>query len=107
MNLKEIGVRIKKAREAKGLTQEQLAEIVNLSPTHISVIERGVKSPKLETFINIANALAVTADSLLLDVLNHSLQITTDELSEQIKKLSPKEQQKILKIIRVLVDEDT
>lgn len=107
MNLKEIGVRIKKAREAKGLTQEQLAEIVNLSPTHISVIERGVKSPKLETFINIANALAVTADSLLLDVLNHSLQITTDELSEQIKKLSPKEQQKILKIIHVLIEEDT
>lgn len=107
MNLKEIGVRIKKAREAKGLTQEQLAEIVNLSPTHISVIERGVKSPKLETFINIANALAVTADSLLLDVLNHSLQITTDELSEQIKKLSPKEQQKILKIILVLIEEDT
>lgn len=52
MDLKAIGVRIKEAREAKGFTQEQLAEIVGLSPTHMSVIERGVKAPKLETFIN-------------------------------------------------------
>ena len=57
MDLKAIGTRIKEAREAKGFTQEQLAEIVGLSSTHMSVIERGVKAPKLETFIKIANAL--------------------------------------------------
>lgn len=106
MNLKAIGTRIKEAREAKGLTQEQLAEIVGLSSTHISVIERGVKAPKLETFIEIANALDVTSDSLLLDVLDNSLQITTTELSEQIKRLPPKEQRKILKAVRALVEED-
>jgi len=107
MNLKAIGTRIKEARESKHLTQEQLAEIVGLSTTHISVIERGVKAPKLETFIEIANALDVTADSLLLDVLDNSLQITTNELSEQIKRLPLKEQQKILKAVRVLVEEDS
>lgn len=106
MNLKAIGTRIKEARETKGLTQEQLAEMVGLSSTHISVIERGVKAPKLETFIEIANALDVTSDSLLLDVLNNSLQITATELSEQIKRLPPKEQRKILKAVRVLVEED-
>lgn len=106
MNLKAIGTRIKEAREAKGLTQEQLAEIVGLSSTHISVIERGVKAPKLETFIEIANALDVTSDSLLLDVLDNSLQITATELSEQIKRLPPKEQRKILKAVRALVEED-
>ena len=104
MNLKAIGTRIKEAREAKGLTQEQLAEIVGLSSTHISVIERGVKAPKLETFIEIANALDVTSDSLLLDVLDNSLQITATELSEQIKRLPPKEQRKILKAVRALVE---
>lgn len=106
MNLKAIGTRIKEAREAKGLTQEQLAEIVGLSSTHISVIERGVKAPKLETFIEIANALDVTSDSLLLDVLDNSLQVTATELSEQIKRLPPKEQRKILKAVRALVEED-
>lgn len=105
MDLKAIGIRIKAAREERNLTQEQLAEMVGLSAAHISVIERGVKAPKLETFIEIANALNVTSDSLLLDVLNNSLQITATELSEQIKRLPPKEQQKILKAVQVLVEE--
>ena len=43
MNQKAIGQRIKKAREKKQLTQEQLSELVDLSPMHISVIERGAK----------------------------------------------------------------
>lgn len=46
MDLKAIGRRIKAAREAKGLTQEALAELVNLSPMHVSVIERGYKPTK-------------------------------------------------------------
>ena len=41
MDLRDVGLRIKKTREAKGLTQEELAALVQLSPTHISVIERG------------------------------------------------------------------
>ncbi len=106
MNLKAIGARIKEARETKSLTQEQLAEIVGLSSTHISVIERGVKAPRLETFIELANALNVTSDSLLMDVLDTSLQITTTELSEQIQNLSPKDQRKILQIIHILLEDN-
>lgn len=51
MDLKAVGQRIKAAREAKNLTQEELAALVNLSPTHVSVIERGLKVTKLDTFI--------------------------------------------------------
>ena len=65
MDLKAVGQRIKMAREAKGLTQEDLAAMVELSPTHVSVIERGLKAAKLDTFVAIANALEVSADSLL------------------------------------------
>ena len=49
MDQAAIGSRIKAARERAHLTQEQLAEIVDISPTHMSVIERGVKTPKLPT----------------------------------------------------------
>ena len=56
MDLKAVGLRIKTAREAKGLTQENLAAIVDLSSTHISVIERGMKTVRLDTFVAIANA---------------------------------------------------
>ncbi len=47
MDLKAVGLRIKTAREAKGLTQENLAALVDLSSTHISVIERGMKKDNL------------------------------------------------------------
>ena len=47
MDLKAVGLRIKTAREAKGLTQENLAALVDLSSTHISVIERGTKTVRL------------------------------------------------------------
>ena len=57
MDAQAVGHRIKVAREAKGLTQEELAVLVDLSPTHISVIERGVKVPNLDSFVAIANAV--------------------------------------------------
>lgn len=64
MDLCAIGSRIKAAREKAGMTQEDLAAALEMSPTHISVIERGVKAPKLETLVNIANVLKVSSDML-------------------------------------------
>ena len=75
MKLKSMGQKIKSAREKKGYTQEQLAERLNLSVQHISVIERGVKAPKLETFVRIANELDVNADFLLSELLSVSAQL--------------------------------
>ena len=97
MDLKAVGQRIKMAREAKGLTQEDLAAMVELSPTHVSVIERGLKAAKLDTFVAIANALEVSADSLLIDVVAHSVTGVTNELSEMIGKLPKEEQKKIIR----------
>ena len=48
MDLKAVGQRIKAAREAKNLTQEELAALVNLSTTHVSVIEMCIRdSPEV------------------------------------------------------------
>ena len=104
MDLKAVGQRIKAAREAKNLTQEELAALVNLSPTHVSVIERGLKVTKLDTFIAIANALDVSADTLLIDVVTHSVSGVTNELSEMIEKLPKEKQQRIINAVRALVE---
>ena len=103
MDLKAVGQRIKSAREEKNLTQEELTALVNLSPTHVSVIERGLKVTKLDTFVAIANALDVSADTLLIDVVAHS--VVTNELTEKIEKLPIKEQKKIIKVIHTLLEE--
>lgn len=105
MDLSPIGSRIKAARENKKITQEELAALLDLSTTHISVIERGVKPPKLETFIRIANLLGVSADYLLMDVIEYPADVVAGELSESISKLSPKEREKALTIIRVMSEE--
>ena len=105
MDLSPIGSRIKAAREKKKITQEELAGLLGMSTTHISVIERGVKPPKLETFIRIANALGVSADYLLMDIIDNPADVVAGELSELISKLPQKEKEKALTIMRVLSEE--
>ena len=97
-----IGARIKAARERVHLTQEQLAEIIDISPTHMSVIERGVKTPKLDTFVRIANALGVSTDALLQDVVVPANESILAELSVRIGRLPQKDQERILNAIRAL-----
>ena len=70
MDLSAVAKRVYEARKAKNLTQEELAAKADISATHISVLERGVKLPNLDTFIAIANALDVSADYLLQDVVS-------------------------------------
>ena len=99
-----IGARIKAARERVHLTQEQLAEIIDISPTHMSVIERGVKTPKLDTFVRIANALGVSTDALLRDVVVPANESILAELSVRIGRLPQKDQERILNAIRALTE---
>ena len=104
MDLKAVGLRIKTAREAKGLTQENLAAIVDLSSTHISVIERGMKTVRLDTFVAIANALDVSADTLLVDGVTHSVDGLANGLPEAIHTLPPDEQKRLMKALKAYLE---
>ena len=67
LDYKAIGKRIKIARIKADLTQERLAEKIELSPTHMSNIETGTTRVSLTTIVSLANALSVTVDDLLCD----------------------------------------
>jgi transcriptional regulator with XRE-family HTH domain len=86
------------------MTQEDLAAVLDMSPTHISVIERGVKAPKLETLVNIANALQVSTDMLLQDVATYANDGIASELTIAVSKLPRKEQERILNAVRALTE---
>lgn len=62
----EIGDRLRAARRASGLTQEQLAEKLDLSSLFLSYVECGQKGMSLQTLEKICRTLDVTADYLLL-----------------------------------------
>ena len=52
--------RIRDARERRHLTQEKLSEIVDISPTHMSVLERGVKGMKLSNVLEFKSIVVIT-----------------------------------------------
>lgn len=104
MDLCAIGARIKAARERAGLTQEDLAAELEMSPTHISVLERGVKAPKLETLVKIANTLHVSTDTLLQDVVLYAADGIASELSSAISGLPKRDQERILNAVRALIE---
>ena len=103
MNGASIGKRIRTCREEKGWSQEIFAEKIGLSVTYTGMIERGEKVPKLETFIRIANALEVSADLLLADVLRTQLCIDTSARAESINKLDKESRDRIYDVIDTLL----
>lgn len=105
MNQTALGQRIKVARERKHMTQEDLAAAVDYSVDHMSVIERGVKPPKLDRLIAIANVLGVGTDYLLQEDLDAASLLHASEISEKIKALPPERQRKVLKVLDTLIDE--
>jgi transcriptional regulator with XRE-family HTH domain len=104
MDMIAIGSKIKEARERAHLTQEELAEIIDISPTHMSVIERGIKTPKLDTFVKIVKALNLSADALLLDGMDQVNDSIVAELSVRLGRLTDENQNRILNAIRALTE---
>ena len=87
------------------MSQDKLAELSGVSFKHIGVLERNERTPSLETLINIANALNISADMLLCDVLDTSVGIKQTMLSEKMEGLSRQEQQEIVDVVELLVQQ--
>ena len=61
----EIGNRIRKYRKDRGLTQEQLADMINVSKGRISNWEQGINRPDADVLADICRALNVSPSELL------------------------------------------
>ena len=103
MVLKIIGENIQKFRKKKGLTQEQLAEMVSLSPNYISAVERGVYQLKYEKLVEIINCLECTPNDIFAETIHCGYQFKSSRLSDMIKDLSKSEQKRIFEVIEVLI----
>lgn len=103
MDQRSIGRLMQQYREKAGLSQEQLAEAVGLSAIFISFIERGVKKPSLDKFVEIVNVLNITADQLLVGVLKNGYKIRASKLNEILDTLPPDEQNRVLSVVEAMV----
>ena len=100
-----LGKLIKDASERACMKKEALAAAVDYSVDHMSVVERGVKAPKLEKLVAIANALNVGTDELLQDALNTATMLHATEISEKLKTLPPEGQRKVMNVLDTLIAE--
>ena len=103
MHFETIGKNIRAYRVRKNLRQEDLAELSDLSVTYIGMVERGEKIPALETFIRILNALEVSADVILADVLKVGYEVKGSLITEQLSSLSSKDREKVYDVIATLI----
>ena len=103
MKLDTIGKNIRKYRLMKKFRPEDLAEKSELTANYIGMVERGEKIPSLETFIKILNALEVSSDMVLVDVLNTGYTVKNSILNEKLAKLDTDDREKIYEVIDTLV----
>ena len=88
--MKELfGQRLREQRIKHGWTLEQLAEKSELSSNYIGMVERGLKEPGLATIVKLLNALNISADTLLCDLVPSASHVTDDEIRKRLEGLTP------------------
>lgn len=107
MDYYKIGQRIRKFRKAYNLSQEQLAEKVGISTTHMSHIETGNTKLSLSVFAEIAKVLCVQTDELLYDIPQNNKTVIKGEIEEIFNSCSVREMyilMDLLKAVKVSLD---
>ena len=97
--LREIGARICEIRKKKRLTQEELAEKMDVSIQMISNLERGKKAIRPENIVKLCEALDVSAEYILRGI---SLMSDIGEVMKKYIALSREKQEAVERIINLL-----
>ena len=98
--LKNIGKRISDRRKALGYTQEQLAELMDVSIQMISNLERGNKAIRIDNLLKISNILDISTDYILTGEQNEN------EITKKLNKLSHKDYKLICQMIDCCINND-
>lgn len=100
MDYYKIGQKIRKIRKAHGLSQEELAERIGISTTHMSHIETGNTKLSLPVFIDIAAALEVRTDELLDTPAVETTSTSLDDIAAVLERCSAQEAKVIADIVK-------
>lgn len=103
MDRKLLGRRIREERMRIGLTQEQIAESINVSTTYVGFIERGERSVTLEKLILLAECFHLPIDALLHEVPNDGPEAKENKMQSVWSQASNDDKDLILSIAEVIV----
>lgn len=104
MDNKLLGRYIKVYRIKKGLTQAELAEMVNVAAGMIGRYERGEKIPGRDMVFELAKALEFSLDALIFKSENMGESIFSDDFMEKLNKLTILEQKAAINAAEAVVD---
>lgn len=107
VSVKGLGKCIRKYRERAGITQEELAEKVNISTNHLGAIEREVKTPTLDTFVKILNGIGAEPNEALKEVVPMVWKEDISILEERLSELTPTQREKVIHIMNLIIEEFT
>ena len=99
-----IGDRIKAARKKLNLTQEALAERVDVTLYYMGEIERGVKTPSLDLFIRLVEVLDVSADYLLRDTVSTGNVYGDKRMARKLENLTPRQRAAVEALIDTYIE---
>lgn len=102
IDYRQIGRYIKRARKMRSMTQEQLAEHLDVSIGYVSQVERGITKISLDLLAAIATVLDCEISFFIDGVTMAQKNYLTDALLEQISTLSAEKKQFLLKLIPML-----
>lgn len=105
LDFKAIGIKIKERRQYLGITQEAIANYLDVNPSHISNIERGRANPSLTILVKIANYLQCSVDCFINEeytYLCNQSETIDDKIMDEIRYCSDEKKQKILKMIDII-----
>ena len=91
---REVGAKIKYLRQKRGLSQEALALSCDMNPAFLGHVERGMRSPTLNTLQRICDGLGITLTELLLTEPNASADTTgcaaaIQHVTDRMRQLTP------------------
>lgn len=81
-----IGEQVKKARESAKLTQERLAEKIDVTPQYISDLERGVVGISIQTLKTLCTELCVSSDQILFGTESQNIAAVSHKLNTLSEK---------------------
>ena len=107
LDFRKIGQQIRKRRLECGITQETIANQLDVNPSHISNIENGRANPSLTVLVKIANILDCSVDFFISHEYTYprddKYKYTIDDMiAERLRSCDYVTKEKILKIIDIL-----
>lgn len=105
IDYRQIGQHVKAARKSRRLTQERLAEKLDVSVGYVSQIERGITKISLEMLAAVAVALDYDITALLNGVTIESDGYLADEVIDLLKQLTPENRKLVLKIMSCIMEQ--